>query len=158
VGGVTASLAASEGAHAVIVTSRDKQAAQTAADALSRKTGLKIFGEAARDEKERLALMKEADIAAATVKAGVRVVSLAGLASLERGLIVADVNAVPPAGFEGLEPHDEMKQIAPNVRGIGALAIGALKYKVEAGLFKAMLERGAGAGYIECYELAKTLA
>jgi hypothetical protein len=68
------------------------------------------------------------------------------------------VNAVPPAGFEGLKAHDEMKQIAPNVWGRGALAIGALKYKVEAGLFRAMLERGMGAGYSECYELAKTLA
>lgn len=158
VGSVAAALAASEGADTVIVTSRAKEAAEKAAREISLRMGERISGAAASTEKERLALMKDADIAIAAVKAGVRVVSLEGLAGLGKSVIVADVNAVPPSGFGGLEPRDDMKELAPGVMGIGALAIGVVKYKTEAGLFRAMLEKGLSAGYKECYELAKTLA
>ena len=158
VGSVAAVLAASEGAEAVIVTSRDKAAAEKSAAEISQRMGEKISGAAATNEKERLAMMKDADIAIAAVKAGIEVVSLAGLSGLGRKIIVADVNAVPPSGFGGLAPHDDMKELAPGVMGIGALAIGVVKYKTEVGLFKAMMEKGASAGYKECYELAKTLA
>jgi methylene-tetrahydromethanopterin dehydrogenase len=44
---------------------------------------------------------------------------------------VADVNAVPPTGIHALSVDDDMKEIAPGIRGIGALAIGVLKYDVE---------------------------
>ena len=55
-------------------------------------------------------------------------------------LVVADVNAVPPPGVDGMElfmdgaplPHG-------NALGVGPLAIGDIKYKTESGLFKQML-------------------
>ena len=56
-------------------------------------------------------------------------------------LIASDVNAVPPAGIEGLtvnansDPLDGTKAV-----GIGPLAVGNVKYKVEFGLFKRMIE------------------
>ncbi|MDH5510373.1 MAG: methylenetetrahydromethanopterin dehydrogenase [Nitrospinota bacterium] len=158
VGQVAAELIASAGGVAIIVTSRGREAAQKVASAIAGRSDAKVEGESAATEEERLALMKTADIAIATVKAGVQVVSLKGLASLGRNIIVADVNAVPPAGIEGLAPHDDMKEVLPGVMGIGALAIGVVKYKVEAGLFRAMLESGSSAGYKECHELAQTLA
>ncbi|MDH5478773.1 MAG: methylenetetrahydromethanopterin dehydrogenase [Nitrospinota bacterium] len=158
VGKVTAELIASEGGQAVIVTSRSREAARTVAETVAGRSGGQVEGESATTMEERLALMRTADIAISTVKAGVQVLSLAGLEALGKQIVVADVNAVPPAGIEGLAPHDDMKQIAPKVTGIGALAIGVVKYKVEAGLFRALLEHGTSAGYKECYELAKTLA
>jgi methylene-tetrahydromethanopterin dehydrogenase len=45
--------------------------------------------------------------------------------------VVGDVNAVPPSGVAGLDPQDDLKEIAPGILGIGALAIGVLKYDVE---------------------------
>ena len=158
VGQVAAELIALAGGVAVIVTSRGREAARKVAGVIAQRTGGNVEGESAATEEERLALMKTADIAIATVKAGVQVLSLKGMSTLGRDIIVADVNAVPPAGIEGLEPHDDMKLIAPGVTGVGALAIGVVKYKVEAGLFRAMLEKGTGAGFKECHELAQTLA
>ena len=52
-------------------------------------------------------------------------------------LIAADVNAVPPAGIEGLAVNANGDPLeATKAVGIGPLAIGNVKYKVEFGLFK----------------------
>jgi methylene-tetrahydromethanopterin dehydrogenase len=58
-----------------------------------------------------------------------------------RLLVGADVNAVPPAGIEGLAVNANGDAIeAAAAVGIGPLAIGNVKYKVEYGLFKKMIE------------------
>ncbi|HJM83079.1 MAG TPA: methylene-tetrahydromethanopterin dehydrogenase N-terminal domain-containing protein [Nitrospinota bacterium] len=159
VGGIAAVLAAKEAAKVTIVTSRDKTAGETAAKKISKQHNVSILGEAAKAEKERLALMKNADIAIATVKAGVQVVSSEMLETLKGDKkIIADVNAVPPSGFGGLEPHDDMKAISSNIYGIGALAIGVVKYKVEVEIFKAMQSNKIVADYNMAYEIAQTLA
>ena len=71
-------------------------------------------------------------------KAGVQVLSEAQVASAKRLLVAADVNAVPPAGIAGIGAMDDgvviNTQAAKSV-GIGALAIGNVKYQVERGLF-----------------------
>ena len=55
--------------------------------------------------------------------------------------VVADVNAVPPAGVEGLDVMAD-KATLPGTKalGIGALAIGQIKYRTEFGLFRRMIE------------------
>ena len=56
-------------------------------------------------------------------------------------LVAADVNAVPPPGIAGLGAQDDGKPLAgKSAAGIGALAIGGVKYKVQAGLFRRMIE------------------
>ena len=53
--------------------------------------------------------------------------------------LVADVNAVPPAGIEGLSLHDKGTLLgSTKVMGLGPLAIGNVKYKTEAALFARM--------------------
>ena len=55
--------------------------------------------------------------------------------------VAADVNAVPPAGIEGLGAQDDgVSAEGHGAVGIGALAIGGVKYKVQAGLFRRMIE------------------
>jgi len=158
VGSVAAVLCAREGATATIVTSRDAAAGQAAAADLSRNHGVTIHGAAAGDPQSRLELMRGADVAIATVKAGVQVVSKDLLETLDRPVIVADVNAVPPSGFGGLDPHDDAKKIAPHVHGIGALAIGVVKYKTQVELYKLMLKKKSRSGFEAAYELAQALA
>lgn len=49
---------------------------------------------------------------------------------------MADVNAVPPTGVEGIEPTGDGKEFG-KIRGFGALAIGGLKMKIhKAGIAK----------------------
>jgi methylene-tetrahydromethanopterin dehydrogenase len=48
---------------------------------------------------------------------------------------------VPPAGIEGLNAQDNGAALTgTDAVGIGALAIGGIKYKVEANLFRKMIE------------------
>ena len=55
--------------------------------------------------------------------------------------VVADVNAVPPLGIEGVGTQDNGVPVegANGAVGIGALAIGDIKYKTEIGMFKEMI-------------------
>jgi methylene-tetrahydromethanopterin dehydrogenase len=65
--------------------------------------------------------------------------SKAQLAGATNLLVVADVNAVPPAGIEGLDMQANGDALTPNgTVGLGPLAIGNIKYKTEFGLFQKM--------------------
>ena len=58
-------------------------------------------------------------------------------------LVAADLNAVPPAGIEGVDVHDMGKELdftPQKAAGIGALAIGNVKYKVHHRMFELMRE------------------
>jgi methylene-tetrahydromethanopterin dehydrogenase len=66
--------------------------------------------------------------------------SASQLQSAPRLLIAADVNAVPPAGIEGVGVMDDGKPTGTGkTLGIGALAIGNVKYQVQRRLFEKML-------------------
>ena len=74
--------------------------------------------------------------------------------------MVADVNAVPPSGIEGVGVKDNGTPIeGTNAVGIGALAIGDVKYKTETGLFKEMIEaeKPVYLDFRAAYKLAQAL-
>ena len=141
VGRAAAGMAAAAGAR-VLLASRDAARAQAAAREVADLFGATVEPRAASGEKEAAGLAAEADIVLATGAAGVRFLSTSSIAGLEGPKIVADVNAVPPAGIEGLEPADQDRELAPGIVGIGPLAIGALKSKVEASLLRDLATSG----------------
>ena len=87
--------------------------------------------------------------------------TLAQLAPAKDLKVVADVNAVPPSGVEGVGVNDSGTPIeGTNAVGIGALAIGNVKYKTETGLFKEMIEaeKPVYLDFRDAYKLAQELA
>ena len=77
----------------------------------------------------------------ATAAAGVQLMTAADVASANKMLIAADVNAVPPAGIAGIDVFDDGKQLGDGrAIGLGALAIGNVKYQVQHKLFVQMRE------------------
>jgi methylene-tetrahydromethanopterin dehydrogenase len=85
--------------------------------------------------------IKDADVILAAGRAGVQIVSATQLAKASGLKVAADVNAVPPAGIEGLGAQDDGVALkGSGALGIGSLAIGAVKYKVQSGLFRRMIE------------------
>jgi methylene-tetrahydromethanopterin dehydrogenase len=85
-------------------------------------------------------LLLDHEIALCCARAGVQVLSKDDLAAAKNLLIAADVNAVPPLGVEGCGLHDNGVVISEHgALGIGALAIGNVKYGAESGLFKQMV-------------------
>ncbi len=135
VGRTAAAMAAAEGAE-VTLTSRRLDAAESAARDLHERDGVRVTPCSASTEAEAAAAAARADIILATGAAGVRLLSASALRGPK---IVADVNAVPPAGIEGLAPPDDGKELHHGIFGIGALAIGTLKNRVEASLLKDLL-------------------
>jgi methylene-tetrahydromethanopterin dehydrogenase len=92
-------------------------------------------------EALKLAAIKDSAIVLCAAAAGVQVLSAAQLVQAPKLQLAADVNAVPPAGVEGVGVQANGDAIAgSSALGIGALAIGNVKYKVEAGLFRKMIE------------------
>jgi methylene-tetrahydromethanopterin dehydrogenase len=92
-------------------------------------------------EEQKAELAREADLIFTAGPAGRRLITLAQLKPAKDLLVVADVNAVPPSGIEGVGVKDNGTPIeGTNAVGIGALAIGDVKYKTETGLFKEMIE------------------
>ena len=70
--------------------------------------------------------------------------------------IVADINALPPLGVEGLESNADGVEILQTIFGVGALVIGKLKNDVEAELIKRAAEEPKGIfDYRTAYEIAK---
>ena len=71
--------------------------------------------------------------------AGIQVLNKIQLQNAKSLLVAADVNAVPPAGIEGLGVMDDGKPLesgSGKAVGIGALAIGNVKYLCQRGLFQ----------------------
>jgi methylene-tetrahydromethanopterin dehydrogenase len=92
-------------------------------------------------EEQKAELARNADLIFAAGPAGRRLITLAQLKPAKDLLVVADVNAVPPSGIEGIGVKDNGAPIeGTNAVGIGALAVGDVKYKTETGLFKEMIE------------------
>lgn len=95
----------------------------------------------ASSEAKKTGLLMEADIALCAGRAGTQILSKEQIAGATSLRVVADVNAVPPAGAEGVEVMADGSPLEnSDAVGIGALTIGNIKYQVEQRLFRTMLE------------------
>jgi methylene-tetrahydromethanopterin dehydrogenase len=142
VGAAVATLAARAGAGVWVTSHSDIERARGIASALARRYGVTVEAAVASDASQRAALLGDAQVILACAKAGAQVVSAADLAAARALLVAADVNAVPPAGIEGVGVMDNGKTLAAasgKAVGLGALAIGNVKYQTERALFEAML-------------------
>ncbi len=138
VGRAAAALLAREGAK-VVLTSRAAASAKAAADEIAALFGVAIEPQAAAGEADLVRLAAQSDIVVAAGAAGVRLLSRAGLETLKGPKVLADVNAVPPHGIEGVAPQDHGTEVGPGLFALGALAVGDLKFKVESSLLKDLL-------------------
>jgi hypothetical protein len=159
VGQAAAYLYASENAE-VRITSRSKERAQ----AISHEINLEldselISGVRANDDESFGQAIEGANIILSTGKQGIQLLSLETLKKHgSRCKVVADVNAVPPTGIEGLKPTNNGEEVISGVKGVGALSIGSLKNKVEAELLRQVVEAKNGIfDHRAAYNIAKSL-
>ena len=159
VGQVAARLYAMEGGN-VIVTSRKIARARAVASKINEEIGTeKASGMQAAAPDEIGEAVRKADIVLSAGAAGIQLLPLNVLKDYgKRCKVVADINAVPPVGVEGLKPADDSVEFLPGIWGIGALAIGPFKSKIEAELFKKAVESSKGIlDYKVAYEIAKSM-
>ncbi len=139
VGRIAGVLAAGLGARVALGHHRSGAKAEEAARETGARFDCALQGVDASTPQARRALLADADVVLATAAAGVQVVSTEERAAASRLLVAADVNAVPPEGIAGVGVMDDGKAL-PEGRavGIGALAVGNVKYQVEHRLLAAM--------------------
>jgi methylene-tetrahydromethanopterin dehydrogenase len=102
--------------------------------------GVSLKPVAAARATDKASIVAKADIVLCAAAAGVRVLTQKQLAKAGRLAVVADVNAVPPSGIEGVELFDRGRLLdGTDIASVGPLAIGDIKYKTESGLFKQMI-------------------
>jgi methylene-tetrahydromethanopterin dehydrogenase len=157
VGQTAARLYASEKAN-VIVTSRDLQRASAVATKINEEVeSERVRGVEAQSPEEIGKAIENVDIVLSAGAAGTLLLPLNLLKQYgKRCRIAADINAIPPLGIEGLESKVDGEEIMQNVLGIGALAIGKLKNKVEVELIKRAAAEPKGVfDYKIAYEIAK---
>ncbi|MGH8596972.1 MAG: methylenetetrahydromethanopterin dehydrogenase, partial [Gammaproteobacteria bacterium] len=91
-----------------------------------------------------------------------RLVTAADLASTRKLKVAIDANAVPPTGIEGIALKDNGVPLATAEGtgvGVGALAVGDIKYRVHTGLLAQMHESSGPIylAYEEAFELARQI-
>ncbi len=137
--GVIASLA---GADTSLVDHLSIETANDAAKEYNRRCKSTLSGAVASSDEDKVALLADVDIIFCTAKAGIQVISAEVLAQAKQLRVAGDVNAVPPAGIAGIGVND-LGVALDNLEGavgIGALAIGNVKYQLQHKLLKLMLE------------------
>jgi methylene-tetrahydromethanopterin dehydrogenase len=141
VGFCTAVIAASEGAKVTVVGHDGIERVKKVAAEIRTRFKVDVDAVDGSTDAAKKALVETAEVILTAARAGVQVISKAQLKAADGLLIAADVNAVPPAGIEGLAVNADGDPLeATKAVGIGPLAVGNVKYKVEAGLFKRMIE------------------
>ena len=140
--GVIASLA---GAETTLVDHLSAETANDLAKEYNRHFDSKLNGAVAGQDNQKAKLITDADIIFCTAKAGIQVLSGKVLAQAAQLKVAGDVNAVPPLGIEGIKRGDFGKPLTHATAsaaavGVGALAVGDVKYRLQQNMLKAMLE------------------
>jgi len=142
VGQVAAVLAAQAGANVRII-GRQLEKAQRIAELCNDEFGEGKISIDAGADADKAEYIKTADIVFATGAAGIELLNSGMIASATQLKVAADVNAVPPSGIAGLGSFDNGKEIATSKSGavgVGALAIGNIKYQAQNRLLKKMID------------------
>ena len=139
VGMRAAGLLAKAGAE-VVVTSRREEGSAAVAGAIRQRFGVAVRPVAMPDASRAAAVLEGAEVLLNAGGAGVCLVprdAWAGRAGLRA---VADVNAVPPLGIEGIEVTDNGAD-RNGVAAFGALGVGGLKMKIHKACIARLFER-----------------
>jgi hypothetical protein len=146
-----------EGAE-VVITSRTQDRADAAAKAIEQRFGVKVTPIEAGDDAGRAHAVKDADIVFAAGAIGVQLLKAQDWQNNPKIAMLADVNAQPPLGIEGVEATDKGKE-RDGKTVFGALGIGGLKLKLHRGCIGALFESSdAVLDAEEIYALAKEMA
>ena len=131
VGRIAGVLCAQAGATAVLAGRREAAVTQ-AAQETGQRFGVALAAAAVHDSERLHAELARCDVLMGVAAAGVQVMSASDRAHAAKLRVAADVNAVPPEGLAGVGVMDDAKPLQGTAAlGIGALAIGNVKYQVQ---------------------------
>ena len=138
---VAAVIGALQGADTVLVGHDGEERVSKIAFTMKWRFGIMVGAVDGTSPDDRRAAIAQADVILSAGPAGIPILSAEDLESAPNLLVASDVNAVPPAGIAGIDVNavDVPLPVGRGV-GIGALAVGDVKYQTQARLFRRMLE------------------
>jgi len=143
VGMTCAMLAAQAGSDAVIVSHDGLDAAATAAASCNDRYATHLDAADGSSDGKIRELLSGADVVFSAAKAGIQVLNASHLAVADKVHVFCDVNAVPPEGIAGVGVMDDgvvIDATPGGAVGIGALAVGNVKYQTQQALLQKMVE------------------
>ena len=160
IGFASSIISALEGADVRLVAHRGVDRVIKSAKVSKERFGVDLEAVAGETPEQKADIIANADVIFAAAAAGVQVVSGEHKKLAKHLKVIADVNAVPPAGVEGMELFMNGDKLPGcDALGVGPLAIGDIKYKCESGLFKQMLtsDKPLALDFRHAYAKAKEL-
>ncbi len=142
VGQAAAVIAAQAGANVRII-GRQLDKAQRIADLCNAEFGEGKITISAGVDADKADYIQTADVVFATGAAGIELLSAELIAAAPQLKVAADVNAIPPSGIAGVDAFANgtpIKASNSGAVGIGALAIGNVKYQAQNRLLKKMID------------------
>lgn len=164
VGRTAAAMAASLGADVTIASHHSLARARQVSDEINARLAIVTAAASTASVTELRNALADTEILLSASTAGIQVASADDLAHARHLLIAADVSAVAPEGIAGVNVMNDGKPIGSNGDagpiGIGALAIGNVKYQVEHRLFVRMRTGGSPLylGYAQAFDEARAAA
>jgi methylene-tetrahydromethanopterin dehydrogenase len=141
---VAAVIGALHGAKAVLVGHDGEERVSKISNTMRWRFDVEVEAVDGSTVAARRAAIVNADVILSAGPAGIPILTAEDLESAPKLLVASDVNAVPPAGIAGIDVN-AIDVPLPTGRGvgIGALAVGNVKYQTESRLFRRMLESDA---------------
>ena len=141
VGFSSAVICALEGTRVTLVGHDGPERVRREAEEMKKRFDLTVESADGSTDALKQDILADTQVALCAARAGLQVLSKGQVEQAREMLVAADVNAVPPPGVEGLDLKADGQVIGSHgALGIGPLAIGDIKYKAQAGLFKRMIE------------------
>ena len=136
VGQIAAVLLAKMGCNVIIASLNPKRTdgkehAEGIAKTLAKDHGVQVQGIFAPTAADKIEILNKAEVIMCAGIRGVTIIDKEMLNAVKNMKVIVDINAVPPLGAEGIELKDDMREMAPGIFAIGALAVGELKHKLE---------------------------
>ncbi|MFT3729815.1 MAG: methylenetetrahydromethanopterin dehydrogenase [Hyphomicrobium sp.] len=161
VGFAAAVIAALQGAKVEVVSHMGLAPLRPLVRAAKERFGVNLVPVLGGRDADKAKIVARADVVLCAAAAGIRVLTAKQLRASKRLKVVADVNAVPPSGIEGVELFDFGRELEKTaIASVGPLAIGDIKYKTQAALLRRMI--GAKAplmlDFTHAFEMARRLA
>ena len=151
------------GAKVYLASHRGQEVGRKVAEEYNGRFKVDLDGAGSGSTEDIEGILDEADVVVGAAKAGIRILSQEQLQTANKLLVAADINAVPPLGIEGVETQDMGKVLdstPSKALGIGALAIGDVKYKVHKQMFEMMIQADQALylDHDEAFKVARTIA
>ena len=138
VGGISAVMCAQFGSFCKIVGYDGIENVKKKSEEYKNRFDVEVTPVDGSTDKLNSSYLPDADIIFCAARAGTQVLSLDQLKEANKALVLADVNAVPPAGLEGVELKDDDKKHPCGALSIGALTSGDIKVKTQYKMFEKM--------------------